>query len=111
MKRITLILIVFFLIQLSWLKGLTQNDTVFYDSFDDNRNEWLVSDSEYSYSDITGGLFTIERKVKGNSLRDQYVFFDRNADFYIETKFIVEDAGEYGIAGGGRYAVERDVSR
>ncbi len=100
MKKNPIIQITFCLILLSGVKGFAQMDTVFYDNFDDNRNEWLVTNSEYSYSDFADGSFTMQRKVKGNSLRDQYVFFDREADFSIEAKIKVEDSGEYGLLWG-----------
>jgi outer membrane protein OmpA-like peptidoglycan-associated protein len=79
---------------------IAQTDTVYFDDFDNNLNDWLINDTEYNYSDVMGGDFVLTRKVKGNMWRMQFVFFDRSAGFSIEAHFKVEKAGEYGIMWG-----------
>ncbi len=82
------------------LSASAQADTVFYDSFSDNRNEWLLSNTENNYTDITGGCYVLNRKTKGNLRRTQFLFFDRESDFSVEVKFKVDAPGEYGIMWG-----------
>ena len=77
-----------------------QADTVFFDNFDDNRNDWLLSNTENNVTEIANGNYVLNRKTKGNLRRTQFVFFDRESDFSIEVKFKVNSQGEYGIMWG-----------
>lgn len=77
-----------------------QMDTVYYDSFDNNRNDWLLSNTDNNFSEITDGNFILNRKTKGNLRRTQFVYFNRDADFSVDVTFKVEASGEYGIMWG-----------
>lgn len=100
MGRITSICLVLFLVLIFKSGAYAQMDTVLYDCFDDNRNDWLLSNTENSYTNIADGRFVLNRKTKGNLRRTQFVFFNRDADFSVEVKFSVDSPGEYGIMWG-----------
>lgn len=75
----------------------------FVESFSDNKNNWVLDDSEDYNSGITNGKLQITKKKKGGIFLSQQVDIDNNKDFIIETSMATltnSNDGFYGLTFG-----------
>lgn len=92
------LLLFFILVTYNLLSSSQELILKYNEEFNDNKNEWSVSSSDVSSSEISGGFFTIQNKSKDQAYRYWNSFsINEEEDFAVEVKIKqltgAEDAG------------------
>lgn len=90
-------LVVIYLLILK-INGFAQTDTVFFDDFKDNKNEWSVTVDDKTQMVIKNGFYSWSGKDIMIDLKS--IFFNKDSSFSIEVKFESYNSGQYGIIWG-----------